>query len=303
MIWTDISDITLTSDWSANEYTITFNGNGGIPTIGTQLAVYDMAIETLGSCQRTGYAFLGWNTSTDGSGQAIANPFIYVMSYDVILYAQWQIIEYSITYNLNGGTQASSNLTTYKIESDNITFDDPSKFGYTFVNWKNGNSLITGIPTGSYGNLNLVAYLDANQYTITLDANGGSNNGVNSFSVLEIPTRTGYTFEGWYDSEGVKYMTALGESTRLWDKATDTTLIADWEVKSYEIQINNNGSITWLGASGILDYQCSIEYGTVLNAINLISTFKDSDQGYKEVIFLTTLKLMVIASTGKACQI
>lgn len=289
-IFQEPNSIELASDWSANEYTITFDGNGGTPSIISQTVEYDSIVTTIASATRIGYTFNGWNTAEDGSGQTIAAPFTYTNSENITLFAQWQVTEYYITYNLHGGTQAGSNPIAYTILSDNITFNNPTKTGYTFVNWQNGSDVITGIPTGSYGDLVIDADWEPNQYIVILNANGGTCSVSsfvatydNSFSIVTVPSRIGYTFEGWYDSNGVKYMTASGESVRTWDKSEDSTLIAQWAIKSYEIQINDNGSITWLGASGGLSYEsCSIEYGTVLNTMNLIAIFKASSAGYKD---------------------
>lgn len=173
----------------------------------------------------------------------------------------------------------------------------PTRVGYSFGGWYD-NQNFTGEPYqdgemfARTENLPLYGKWTANQYTVSLNANNGVLNGNTtmsvtydaSFATSTTASREGYTFEGWYDavSGGTKYMTANGESTRLWDKTANTTLYARWAVKSYEIQINDNGSIVWLGASGLSENECSIEYGTVLNAINLIASYKQSNHGFKE---------------------
>ncbi len=131
---------------------------------------------------------------------------------------------------------------------------------------------------------------DANEYTVTLNPEGGTIVGADSFTVIygsqfsteSTVSKTGYTFEGWYDSNNVKYIDENGNCTRIWDKPSDTTLYAKWAVKSYEIQINADGTIIWLGPNGLSDTSCSIPYGTVLSSINLVPTFKASNHGFKE---------------------
>ncbi len=97
-----------------------------------------------------------------------------------------------------------------------------------------------------------------------------------------IPTKIGYTFEGWYDADGEKYIDADGNGVKLVDKTENFELEAHWTIKSYKIKINGNGFITWLGPDGLSEEECEIEYGTTISSINLIAEFKATEQGYKE---------------------
>lgn len=97
-----------------------------------------------------------------------------------------------------------------------------------------------------------------------------------------IPTKEGYTFEGWVDSNGEKYIDAAGNGIKLVDKTEDFILEPDWAIKSYKIKINGNGFVTWLGPNGLSEDECEIEYGTIISSINLIAEFKAIEQGYKE---------------------
>ncbi len=161
-------------------------------------------------------------------------------------------------------------------------FDNDAYSGAAYASgglWKSGGDRIT-----------LYAKLTPKQYAVTLDAVDGTLTGDggftvtygSSFSVSAMAEKTGYTFDGWYDADGKKYMTAAGESVVLWDKPENSTLYARFLVKNYEIRIIDGNKVVWLGASGISDDSCSIEYGTVLDTINLIYTFKNSSHGYKE---------------------
>ena len=97
-----------------------------------------------------------------------------------------------------------------------------------------------------------------------------------------IPTKEGYTFEGWVDSNGEKYIDAAGNGIKLVDKTEAFILEPDWAIKSYKIKINGNGFVTWLGPNGLSEDECEIEYGTIISSINLIAEFKDKEQSYKE---------------------
>lgn len=98
---------------------------------------------TLGSIQlpkpiRAGYVFKSWNTAINGDGTGVGGDY-YEPNTDVILYAQWEPIVYSIEYDYAGGTVETENPTTYTIESDTITLNNPTKVGYTFIGWTGSN--------------------------------------------------------------------------------------------------------------------------------------------------------------------
>lgn len=169
-----------------------------------------------------------------------------------------------------------------------------SKRGYDFDGWYTDPSF-NGTPYNeeywqSDTNITLYAKWLPKIYTITLNANGGTLSGADKIDVIygqkySISTsveKIGYTFEGWADADGNKLSTENGESKDVWNYEKDLTLYAGWGVKSYEIRINDNGTIIWLGKDGLSDDKCSIEYGTVISAINLIHVFKESNQGFKE---------------------
>ena len=127
---------------------------------------------------------------------------------NVTLYAKWEPTNYTITYNLGGGS--ATNPGNYNIESNEITLNNPTKRGYTFTGWS-GTGL-TGttnktvkIATGSTGNRTYTANYTKDVYTISYTLNGGSVATANptSYSVdtaaftLTNPTKEGWTFEGW----------------------------------------------------------------------------------------------------------
>ncbi len=167
--------------------------------------------------------------------------------------------------------------------------------GYEFGGWY-GNSSYTDEPFAngqiwqSESDINLYAKLTPIQYTVTLDAAGGVLIGNDNFQVTfdgtfntaASATRTGHGLEGWYDENDVKYLTADGACTRTWDKANNATLFAKWYIESYEIQIADERTVVWLSNNGLSDNPCYIQYGTVINTINLIKVFKNSAQGFRE---------------------
>lgn len=144
-------DYELIPKWKANTYEIEFNKNGGTGTIENQSLVYDTeGTLTVNAFARDGYTFKNWNTKPDGSGTAYNDKDKVknlATSGKVTLYAQWSIITYKISYNLNEGTLENTNPTTYTIETDTFTLNNPTKPGYCFTGWTgyNGNDPQTQI--------------------------------------------------------------------------------------------------------------------------------------------------------------
>ncbi len=123
------------------EYTITFDGNGsdGGSTI-TEKALDGAThnITSSASFNRKGYTLKGWNTERDGKGTAYSTSDKIKISNNITLYAQWEIITYTITYNLDGGRleDGVTNPTSYTIESETFTLHNPIKDGHTFSGWR-----------------------------------------------------------------------------------------------------------------------------------------------------------------------
>ncbi len=130
------SDMTLYAQWHPNNYTVSFDANGGNGTMEPQELHWnkDIALD-ISTFTRLGYDFAGWNTIPDGSGNAYNDGTIVSTLEAPTLYAQWTPHNYSITYNLDGGTNAGTNPATYTIESDAITLDEPTRIGFIFDGW------------------------------------------------------------------------------------------------------------------------------------------------------------------------
>ena len=175
-------------------------------------------------------------------------------------------IEYTITYNLDGGT--ATNPSEYTIESDNFTLNNPTRIGYDFIGWTSDDVTFpvidVTIMTGSYGNKTYTAKWDKKKYTLTYDANDGivdpSSKIVSyqePYGELPTPTRTGYTFKGWFTDPvagtQVDSQTLMGTE--------NVTIYAHWEVNTYSYAIKYVSSTgTLLGESEVSGkYSTSIE--------------------------------------------
>ena len=240
-------NVTLYAKWTANTYFITYNLNGGSNNSkNVYVRQYGKAV-TLYAPTRTGYTFGGWYTDENCSGTAVTKiKKTYADS--VTLYAKWTVNTYKITYNLNGGINNSKNVTTRKYGKA-VTLYNPTRTGYTFGGWYTNKSCtgtaVTKIKKTYTKNVTLYAKWTVNTYKITYKLNGGSNSSKNVTTrkygkavTLYNPTRTGYTFGGWYTDKSCTG-TAVTKIKKTYAK--NVTLYAKWTANTYTIKFNANG--------------------------------------------------------------
>jgi uncharacterized repeat protein (TIGR02543 family) len=110
------SDLTVTATYTINQYTITFDTGVGGSAVELITQDYGTEIEAPSNPTREGYTFMGWNPEVPGTMPAE----------DITITAQWEAVDYSITYHLDGGENHGDNPETYTIE-DAITLGVCSK--------------------------------------------------------------------------------------------------------------------------------------------------------------------------------
>ena len=132
------------------------------------------------------------------------------LSYELDEDSKGDAVDFTITYNLNGGTNDANNPADYTVETATITLAKASKDGYTFEGWYSdaaftADNKVTEIATGSTGNKEFFAKF-SETYDITYTLDGGTNDANNpaDYTVetatitLADASKDGYTFEGWY---------------------------------------------------------------------------------------------------------
>ncbi|MCM1349679.1 MAG: InlB B-repeat-containing protein [Prevotella sp.] len=225
-------NIELIAYYVAIDYTIEYVLNGGLNQENNP-SKYNVETNDilLLSPSKKGYTFLGWFNENNERVTVIKSG----SAGNIILVANWEADTYTVTFDSNGG--ASVDSIEYTIESEDITFTASEKTGYTFLGWFNeNNEEITGIKTGSVGDITLVANWEADTYKIVLDANGGTGVEDIEFTVessaIELPTtsKSGYTFLGWYD-ENDELVTTIEAGT-----VGNLTLKAKYQLITYTIQ-------------------------------------------------------------------
>ncbi|MBO5223931.1 MAG: InlB B-repeat-containing protein, partial [Clostridia bacterium] len=189
---------------------VSYNANGGDGIMQPQEWASNVTDNLeMNAFTKRGYEFVGWNTASDGSGTSYVDGASFTMGDEsVTLYAQWQIVNYNITYNVEGGNPIANG--TYTVE-DSVVLPTATKDGYEFAGWYDGeNNPVQSIEAGSVGDKTLYATWTPVTYTITYDANGGVAVADGTFTiesatiVLGDTTKAGYTFDGWYNTNGEK---------------------------------------------------------------------------------------------------
>ena len=232
-------NMTITAQWTVNQYTITFDTDGG-SEVAPITQDYGSAITAPAAPTREGYTFTGWDKTIPATMPAG----------DMTITAQWTVNQYTITYDLDGGT-AEGNPDTYTVETDAFTLKNPTRPGYTFTGWSGTgltgeDNLTVTIPKGSTGNRSYTAHWSLNTYSITYDLNGGTASGnptsytVESATItLNQPTKTGYTFTGWSgtDLTGEDNLTVTIPA----GSTGDRSYTAHWSLNTYSITYDLNG--------------------------------------------------------------
>lgn len=210
-------DTTLYAGWFANDYTITFNANGGTVNTSSKSVTYDGKYGELPVPTKTGYTFVGWfddSTAKHDANYYYKNsPWLYYLdTYDDLFaafgYSQASAKQHYNNFGRNEGRRASQYLSTDDVK---ITKD-------------------TTLYAGWY----------ANNYTVVFNANGGTGVMPNQTFTYDITqglisntfTKTGYTFVGWSTSSTATSATYVNGQPINNLTATDgatITLYAVWE--------------------------------------------------------------------------
>ena len=268
------ADVTeLTVQWTAPTYTVTLNaGDGTINSGDVTSYTYGVGatLPTAGDMTYTGHTFKGWYDNENLTGSpvtAISNTETGNKEY----WAKWEANTYTVTLNTNGGTINNGNVTgyTYGVGATLPTAEDVTYTGHTFKGWYDNENLtgspVTAIGDTETGNKEYWAKWEANTYTVTLNAGGGTINNGNvtgyTYGVgATLPTAgdmtyTGHTFKGWYDNENLtgSPVTAIGNT-----ETGNKEYWAKWEINQYTVTVKPE--------NGKADITITQDYGTAITA-------------------------------------
>ncbi|MBP5251933.1 MAG: InlB B-repeat-containing protein [Treponema sp.] len=232
-------DITLTALWTPLIYRINYEGLEGASNSNT---VSSYTIETddiiLSAPEKRGFIFNGWNDGTKTVTKIEKGT-----TGNITLTATWTLATYSITYEEISGAENPNTVSSYTIETDDITLSAAQKNGYIFKGWKNGTADISVIEKGSSGNIVLTAIWTPVVYSITYEGISGSSNPntVSSYTIetdditLSNAEKAGYIFKGW-KSNGA-YISKIEKGT-----TGNLILYADFDANIYRIKFMLDGN-------------------------------------------------------------
>jgi uncharacterized repeat protein (TIGR02543 family) len=223
----------------------------------------------LPSPSKTDYVFGGWYSDSEFKnfeGLALGAYTPTSVQTDINLYAKWIQYTYSVTYfdansasarGADGGTaplsQSGATATSITLNANTLSID-----GYVFSGWatSNGSTSVVyqdsaTVSISANTTLNLYPVWTGDTYTVTYNYNGatGGNSTVSSAYVtggseitLPTPTRTGYTFSGWYSDSGLA--TSIGNAGASYSPTgatTSLTIYAKWSASTIEVAFNSKG--------------------------------------------------------------
>ncbi len=285
-------DKILYAKWTANKYTVKFDGNGA--TRGSMPSMkkreYDSSFDlNLNAFEKKGYTFREWNTKKSGKGDSYGDGAnVTNLSAQngsaVTLYAQWDIVTYDVTYELtDGAVNAEDNPTSFTVTSPSIKLKTPTREGYAFVGWYKDEARtkkITQISKGTAGNLTLYDKWDIIRYTIKFNGNnstGGKMANIKnceSFVPIDLPAnsfeRKGYEFTGWNtkaDGSGTDIADGATVVNLATKKNETIKLYAQWNMVTYSIDYDPDG--------GINDENNPVEYTVATKTIKLKKPVKE----------------------------
>ena len=211
------------------------------------------------------YEVEGWYTNaacTEGKHDAGETTYsVASLGSDIKVYVKFKPITYTITYNLNSGTNNPSNPANYTYESSAITLQDPTRTGYTFGGWYTEVGLtnrVYSIAAGSNGNKAFWAKWTENMTTVTINVSPASSGTLTVGGAAFTPGNT--TTAGVSTSRTVVATAANSDYTfNNWTKTGNAAGSAS--TNTYTLKGNGSGSTGTLTANFNL-VECKLLYGS-----------------------------------------
>ena len=224
------ANATLYAQWTANKYTVTFNGNGATGgSTAKQTVTYGAKPKlTANGFKRTGYTFAGWNTKKDGTGTKYADKVAYtVPAANSTLYAQWAANKYKVTWKDGDGKVLKTDTLAYgatpKYTGATPTKKATAQYTYKFKGWP-AVAKVTKAATYTAQFTSTV-----NSYTVTFK-DGYSNKVLKTQKVAygkgatapAAPKRADYAFAKWDKAftrvTGNLTVSAVWKADRIWER-------------------------------------------------------------------------------------
>ncbi|MBO7149721.1 MAG: InlB B-repeat-containing protein [Clostridia bacterium] len=231
-------NITLKAIWGINQYSITFDSNGG-SAVDAITQDYNTTVVAPTSPIMSGYTFGGWYEE----GADTPYTFNTIEARDVSLKAVWNINQYSITFDSDGGSAVDTITQDYNTSVTKPA--DPTRIDYNFLGWfEEGQESAYVFNTIEARNVVLKAkWGEKTKYSIVFDSDGGSivptiiGSEDTSVSAPANPTKEGHTFVGWFEEgqENAYVFNTIEER--------NVSLKAKWTINQYSISFDTDGGV------------------------------------------------------------
>jgi len=255
--------LTLWAVWDDEVFSVQFNVRGGT-AIASEPGIIDdvITLTTAHEPTRTHFTFLGWATSlidAEAGNFTLNAGNTVTITGNIVLYAVWQDITYSVTLDLAGGN-ITGGLVHSGIFPNSFTPNVPTRTHFTFMGWSRDGTTVhyapsTAVSFFSAGNMTgngrtIYAIWQDVTYTVTLNVGAGSIIGGHTHSgifpntfVPNEPTRTHFNFMGW-SRDGANGTVHYAPTTAVPFYST-RTIFAVWQDITYTVTLNvGAGSIT-----------------------------------------------------------
>lgn len=318
------SDVTLTAEWSKITYNFTYMWGSTQQTLDAQYSSYDVEQSdiTLPSPVKSHYAFGGWYASSSLDGSAVAKidkTFVGGLSaapvggtVAVTLYAKYTATQYTVSYDLDGGTNATDNPASYVITDGNVALGDAVKDYYTFVGWfkdaqktQEAESLTAACFTAP--TLTLYAKFEKTEYTVNFSLPAAPINAVNTqgniahgtFKIgdaaytLQAATTAaaGYYFVGW--TQGQTAVTQITQSLFDATGAVKTVTLSAEFSNIYTVTFNVVGGTLGTGEKT----EAKLAYGSLVTPPAVTKTGMTLGGWYTDAAYTPTNKWIMDSNT------
>ena len=211
--YTANANVTLYAKWTANKYTVTLNQQGGSGGSSSVQATYNANMPSMTKPSRTGYTFQGYYDATSGGTQYYKADGSSARTWNktaaATLYARWEIINYTVAYNLDGGEVAVANPTEYTVETETFTLNNPTKEHNDFLGWtgSNGETPQTEVTVakGSTGNKTYTANWLLHTFAVETDESMAADWSLTPASPVGVGQTLTATYSGTKRVKSVSY--------------------------------------------------------------------------------------------------
>lgn len=273
------ASITLYARWTAGTYAITFDSNTATSGTLANLSITAGTAKALSAntYAKTGFSFNGWNSAANGTGTPYAAGASVTFYGNTTIYAQWKPLAPgapTVTAATAGNTTVAVTVAAATLSGTAGSVDSFTVLTYdnagTLVSGKSCTVLasaspltctVSGLTNGTIYKFKTVAYnatgnataasfsstATPGPYTVIYNINGGTSGAISNGSynlgtplTLPTPTRSNYTFAGWYDTTTAGSL--IGIAGASYSPAANITIYARWTGIAYTITYYSNGA-------------------------------------------------------------